>query len=567
MLLRWFLVLALAGWGWSAGTAEARATPGGGGTALPSLGEIPAPVLQGGKVSLAWDPNPEAELAGYLLHYGTKPGVYPVTLDVGNVTNATIELPVPGQTYYVAVTAYGKDGSASQPSNEVSSQVPLGDNVITRQALVFEIVEDRDLSVTWDGALPVRDGQWLIAEAPAHGELTTFSDVMTYTPTPDFYGDDSFRYLLAQVPHLLLEVVVTVKVLPQPDLPYAFNGDFTVVSGRSLFFELEAEDVDGDPVTFRIQRSPLHGKLTGKPPFVTYVPEAGFIGTDEVWFLANDGTQDSLTGVIALRVIPENLAPVVESLATNLLENTLIELVLPGQDPEGKPVTFAVISAPEHGVIAGNLPKVVYTPDFGFQGGDFFRYAVSDPEGLTTVATVTLSVVGTNHPPSVYAQDFSAIQGQPEPIHLEASDADGDPLTFRVVNPPQHGELTGTPPNLVYRSDPDFVGRDTFTFRVSDGKTETESVETVILVGASPVPAPTLVATRLDATRLELRWDTTPGFAYQVWRTPSLTEGSWQAVGDAELAGQGSSMSKVIELSSSAGAWFFEVVARTTPPQ
>ena len=75
-------------------------------------------------VNLAWDANTEPDLDGYKLNYGTVSGVYTETVDVGlgdrvgNVVNATLSDLEPG-TYYIAVTAYNKEGLESPTSNEV----------------------------------------------------------------------------------------------------------------------------------------------------------------------------------------------------------------------------------------------------------------------------------------------------------------------------------------------------------------------------------------------------------------------------------------------------------------
>lgn len=62
-------------------------------------------------------------LAGYRVYYGTSPGGYTETIDVGNVTTTTITDLSPG-TYYFAVTAYDSDGGESALSGEVSKIIP-----------------------------------------------------------------------------------------------------------------------------------------------------------------------------------------------------------------------------------------------------------------------------------------------------------------------------------------------------------------------------------------------------------------------------------------------------------
>ena len=59
--------------------------------------------------------------------------------------------------------------------------------------------------------------------------------------------------------------------------------------------------------------------------------------------------------------------------------------------------------------------------------------------------------------------------GPPIDIVLKGSDADGDSLTFEIVNGPLNGLLSGSAPNVSYTPDPNFNGSDSFTFRDNDG--------------------------------------------------------------------------------------------------
>ena len=71
-------------------------------------------------ITIAWDPNSEADLAGYKIYYGTASGVYGTPITIGTQTTYTITGLPPG-TYYVAVTAYNTLGVESGFSNEVST--------------------------------------------------------------------------------------------------------------------------------------------------------------------------------------------------------------------------------------------------------------------------------------------------------------------------------------------------------------------------------------------------------------------------------------------------------------
>lgn len=76
-------------------------------------------------VSLAWDANTEANLAGYKIHEGLESRRYSKHYDVGNVTEHTVTGLTPGTVYYFAATAYNET-EESDYSNEVkwSSAAP-----------------------------------------------------------------------------------------------------------------------------------------------------------------------------------------------------------------------------------------------------------------------------------------------------------------------------------------------------------------------------------------------------------------------------------------------------------
>jgi len=70
-------------------------------------------------VSLTWMPNPEENLAGYKLHFGSSSGNYSTVLDVGAVRIAPLPPMILGQTYYVALSAYDTNAREGPLSEEL----------------------------------------------------------------------------------------------------------------------------------------------------------------------------------------------------------------------------------------------------------------------------------------------------------------------------------------------------------------------------------------------------------------------------------------------------------------
>jgi len=76
-------------------------------------------------ITLAWDPNPEPEVAGYKVYSGSASRTYTGGADVGNWTNCFMSGLEPGKTYYFSATAYSSTGEESDYSAEVVYTVPV----------------------------------------------------------------------------------------------------------------------------------------------------------------------------------------------------------------------------------------------------------------------------------------------------------------------------------------------------------------------------------------------------------------------------------------------------------
>jgi uncharacterized repeat protein (TIGR01451 family) len=74
---------------------------------------------------VTWAANPESDVAGYRLSYGTSSGSHPTAIDVGPVTSYDVTGLSSGSTYYFVLQAYDYAGNASTASAEASG-VPGG---------------------------------------------------------------------------------------------------------------------------------------------------------------------------------------------------------------------------------------------------------------------------------------------------------------------------------------------------------------------------------------------------------------------------------------------------------
>lgn len=73
-------------------------------------------------ITLAWNPSPSSNVAGYDIYYGTSSGDYMTAVPVSaTATNVTIRGLTPGVTYYFAATSFDNSGNVSVYSPEISA--------------------------------------------------------------------------------------------------------------------------------------------------------------------------------------------------------------------------------------------------------------------------------------------------------------------------------------------------------------------------------------------------------------------------------------------------------------
>ena len=84
-----------------------------------TTGDTAPPPPSGGSAIVTWNANPESDLAGYRVFYGTSSRNYPNSISVGKVTSATISGLTIGTKYYFALKAVDTSGNLSGYSAEV----------------------------------------------------------------------------------------------------------------------------------------------------------------------------------------------------------------------------------------------------------------------------------------------------------------------------------------------------------------------------------------------------------------------------------------------------------------
>ncbi len=181
---------------------------------------------------------------------------------------------------------------------------------------------------------------------------------------------------------------------------------------------------------------------------------------------------------------PANNPPTANPQSVSTNEDTAKAITLTGSDPDGNPLTYALVTNPGHGTLSGTAPNLTYTPAANYNGGDSFTFKVNDGTVNSSPATVSLTITAVNDTPVANPQSATTNEDTAKAITLTGSDVDGNPLTYSVTGSPSHGALSGTAPNLTYTPAANYNGADSFTFKVNDGTVDSAPATVSLTVTA-----------------------------------------------------------------------------------
>lgn len=155
--------------------------------------------------------------------------------------------------------------------------------------------------------------------------------------------------------------------------------------------------------------------------------------------------------------------------AITTLEDTPVSLRLSGAYPDQDPATYEITSFPQFGTLSGTPPALTYSPNPNFFGEDDLEFVVRGSQTVSRTAQIILNVSPVNDAPRAFSRTLSISENSSVRVTLQGSDIEKDTLTFRVIQLPRYGTLSGRAPLLTYQPFPGFTGSDFFRYIAHDG--------------------------------------------------------------------------------------------------
>lgn len=188
-----------------------------------------------------------------------------------------------------------------------------------------------------------------------------------------------------------------------------------------------------------------------------------------------------------------NQLPVADDGTLTTPVDTAANGVLKASDLDNDSLTFSIVSQPGHGKVTINDASkgvYTYTPAANYSGADSFTFKVNDGYADSNTATVIINV--TNLAPVAKNSNLTTNEDKSVDGALQASDPDGDGVSYSIVAPPGYGSVNLDPATgkFTYTPQSGFAGIDSFSFNVSDGQNQSNTAKVTINVQGSSAPPP-----------------------------------------------------------------------------
>jgi hypothetical protein len=294
--------------------------------------------------------------------------------------------------------------------------------------------------------------------------------------------------------------------------PMALNDSATVTTGGSVVIDaqLNDSDVDGDSISFATGSitQPTSGQVTVVGQQLQYTAAPGFSGVVTFTYRVQDNYAPAAPSNVATVTVIVNGPPVAHDDAYDMASGTT--LTVPANtglianstgrdtDPEsdGLTVLAGSTTVPTSGSVSVNPDgSFEYISAPGFSGTATFSYRVTDGTQSSNLATVSITV---HLAPVAVNDSYSTFLGLPiiknhGGFMMNDSDPEGGTLhlVWDSITGPLHGTLVPSEfgdGDFVYTPNALYVGSDSFTYRVTNGRFESNAATVTIDIRPSNKP-------------------------------------------------------------------------------
>ncbi len=452
---------------------------------------------------------------------------------------ATLQLtPVHNANGSVPVTLLVSDGLTSATRTFTLTVRPVND-APTAEDKSITMREDTTTEITVITPNSDVDGDPLTVSIPegmepAHGTAIINPDKsITYAPAQDYFGTDSFTYMLDDGNGGTDTGTLSITVQNVNDLPAISGLLYRYETGEDIPLNVpfQLTDADGDTlnITYECSNTTLfpEGSITFDHEDTDWTmhaaPGTNRYGTATVKLHVHDGTGETAQSlVVTVNSINDIPNAADDNYTINEDTSTVFDVLDNDSDVEDATLRIVAVSATTSGgTVVNNSGALTYTPKANHYGTDSFTYTVTDSNDGKATATVSITINPVNDAPLAVNDTASTPEDTAVTLNVLSNDSDAENNTLAIESTGTTalgGTVSVNPNNTItYTPAQNVNGTETFTYTVSDGQTENNTATaTVTIVIGSINDAPTVTNNAANPGTWTFDEDTTGTFLFDV---------------------------------------------------
>jgi len=231
----------------------------------------------------------------------------------------------------------------------------------------------------------------------------------------------------------------------------------------------------------------------------TYTTAQFTDGTNKITYSVTDGKAT---------VANENTPPSFDAIpAKTVNENQELKFTVNATDLDGDPIVYSALNLPSGAAFNPVTKEFSWKPNYTQAGTYSVTFQAHDGNSPSTIA-VSITVVDVNTVPTIAAiSDKSINEGQTLTFDVNASDAEGDVLTYSATNMPTGALFEPALRKFTWKPSSTQAGEYNVTFSVSDGKLNASITVKINVIDANTAPVFTQVTDKTVNTNQLLSFD------------------------------------------------------------
>jgi hypothetical protein len=232
------------------------------------------------------------------------------------------------------------------------------------------------------------------------------------------------------------------------------NPATTATVGVEYSFDADANDPDGDPITFSLPTAPTDMSINPTTGLVTWIPTLAQLGLNSVELRVEDdkGGFSTISYGIYVTETPNNPPSITTAPASAFIViGGTYAYDVDATDPDGDAITFSLNQGPTGMTIDPDTGLLEWTPGATQEGQFAVEIYATDSRGASAIQSYQITA-STNHNPTILTPPpTSGAVGETYRYRVWAQDADFDSLSYALNIAPAgmtidaNGEINWTP--------------------------------------------------------------------------------------------------------------------------